>query len=69
MTFEKKLKLVEDAGMIDWLVYNANFSSIAAMSWSKQIIYTKFLNYKILKKLNIFVYKIIVFYVQIKEKN
>jgi hypothetical protein len=46
----KKLKLFEDAGMIDWLVYNANFSSISAMSWSKQILYTKFLNYKIIKK-------------------
>jgi hypothetical protein len=50
MTIEKKLKLFEDGGMIDWLVYNANFSSIWAMSSSKQIIYTKFLNLKILKK-------------------
>ena len=35
--------------MIDLLVFNANFSSISAMSWCKQILYTKFLNYKILK--------------------
>jgi ABC-type siderophore export system fused ATPase/permease subunit len=37
----KKIKLFEDVGMIDWLVYNANFSSISAMWWSKQILYTK----------------------------
>ena len=45
----KRLKLFEDVGMIDWLVFNAYFSSISAMSWCKQILYTKFLNYKILK--------------------
>ena len=43
----KRLKLFEDAGMIDWLVYNANFNSISGMSWSKQIWYTKFLGYPI----------------------
>jgi hypothetical protein len=44
-----RLKLFQDTGMIDWLVFNANFSGISAISWCKQIIYTNFLNYKILK--------------------
>ena len=47
----KRLKLFEETGMIDWLidwlVYNDNFNSISGMSWSKQILYTKFLGYPI----------------------
>jgi hypothetical protein len=45
----KRLKLFEDAGMIAWLVFNANFSSVSAVWWCKQILYTKFLIYKILQ--------------------
>jgi hypothetical protein len=34
---------------IDWLVFNANFSSISAVSWCDQILQINFLFYKTLR--------------------
>ena len=34
---------------IDWLTFNENFSSISAISWRKQVLYTNFYNYSTLR--------------------
>jgi hypothetical protein len=52
--------------LIDWLVFNANFSSISAISWCEQILYyIKLDTYKIIRNKTYLSKKTIALYLQI----